>query len=98
LVGETQLPFDVQGSGAGKAQLPFEVQGSGAGKLANGLGLLAAADMGAKMARFAVELNAADARPTKATSRANMRTAVFIFSNLSRQKFWKIFLPHLSQS
>jgi hypothetical protein len=35
---------------------------------------------------FALELKAAEARPTKATSRAEMRKAAFIFGNLSRSE------------
>jgi hypothetical protein len=83
--GAKQLPFDWQGSGAGKAagakQLPFDWQGRGAGR-AIGAGPLTALDIWLGSVCILVELKDAEARPTKATSRAKTRTATFIFGNL----------------
>jgi len=62
------------------------MQGSGAGR-AIGAGPLTALDMWPGSGWVVDELKDADARPTKATSRAKTRMATFIFSNLSEFDF-----------
>jgi len=74
-------------------QSPFEVQGSGAGRFPIGLGKVEAIDTWVGRVRLAVELNDAETRPATATSRAKMRTAAFIFGNLSSQDFGNFCFP-----